>query len=372
MSRPLKVMFLIDSYLMPYAGTEHQLLALVNGLKERGIETELALLRESGYIRDQGFPCPVMVLDIPRLASLSCISKLWSFSRYLRRNNFSILHTYFNDSSIAAPIFAKLSGVKVIISRRDMGFWYSSLKLVLLRTSRLFVDAVIANSEAVKSITCEKEWFNRKQIHVIYNGHSRKPMDSAVLTNTTLFPERQTTIGLVANIRPVKRIDLLIRAFAILKGDYKDSILVVIGAGDTVKLESLASEIGVAEDVYFTGGRDDTASLIQRFNVAVLCSESEGFSNSIVEYIDCGVPVVCTDVGGNPEIIVDGETGYLVAPDNPQALAEGIRKILQDPENARQLTIRAQQRVQAMCNYDSMIQSHISLYHGLIEGSINQ
>src|SRR5262249_9130700 len=157
--------------------------------------------------------------------------------------------------------------------------------------------------------------------------------------------DQTPVVGIVANLKPIKRIDVLIRAFAVaFKYDPAVRLIVVGkdspshgGRSTREELESLAHLLGIHNQIIFTGGVDDPAPYVDRFTVAVLCSESEGFSNALIEYMQAGRPIVCTDTGGNPELVQDGTNGFLVPVGDVDTLADRLVKLLSDRAFARRL-----------------------------------
>lgn len=370
----MKIMYLMDAYRDPYAGTEQQLYNLIDGLDRSRFTPTLALFQPSAHINEYGFPCPVEVLNIRRMFSPYTLIRMIRFTLALKRNNYQLVHIFFNDASILAPVFLKMVGIKVIISRRDMGFWYTPGKLTILRGNRFFIDQVIANCQAVKQVTHKKEGMPLEKIQVIYNGSTLPgtgPIDRSALENMPYLKEGRKVIGIVANIRPVKRIDDLIRAFGLLRRYRSDVKLVIVGSGDTRPLQELVRELNLVDYVHFTGAQKDILPIIRQFDVGVLCSESEGLSNAIIEYMQCHVPVVCTDTGGNRELVQDGETGYRVPVGNIAMLADKIRQLLEEPGHAAIMAHRAAARVAVLCNLESMLSRHAALYAGLLDSSAN-
>jgi glycosyltransferase involved in cell wall biosynthesis len=360
----IKIMYLIDVYKDPYAGTEKQLFQLIDGLDRNRFSPALTLFRPSEYIEKNDFPCPVDVLDIQRLFSPASLLKMIAFARRLRKDGYRLVHIFFNDASLIAPPVLKAAGIRVIISRRDMGFWYTPGKLAVLRLNRLLIDAVVVNSEAVKRVTHEQERISPDRIRVIYNGYAPDPHSP----NRTIKLQKETRkVGIVANIRPVKRIEDLVRAIRIVRERYSDTVLVIVGSGDQKGLKTLASSLGIEHAIQFLGAQTNVMPVIRQFDVAVLCSESEGLSNAIIEYMQAGVPVVCTDTGGNSELVTDGETGYLVPVGDIQMLAERISTVLDAPERAAVMAERAFARVAKLCNMDTMLAQHARLYRHLLE-----
>jgi len=179
----------------------------------------------------------------------------------------------------------------------------------------------------------------------------------------------------VANLRPVKRIDILVEAFAGIGERFPDARLVIVGdclseeaAGTRRNLESVLDRLRIRERIILTGQVDEPMKYIERFTVAVLCSESEGFSNSIIEYMQAGRPVVCTDTGGNPEIVRDGHNGFLVPVGDAAALAERLVRLLSDDALARRLGAAACETVSSY-THTRMVTEQMACYDGVLAGA---
>jgi len=369
---PVKIAYLMDQYVHPYGGTERQILELVRHLDRRRFQPQVAVLRDSEYLKSNEFDCPVQVLGIDKIASATTMLRLFRYVQDLRRNHFSIAHIFFNDASIVAPPFLRSLGLKVVVSRRDMGFWYDRRNIRILRLSRLFVDRVVANSLAVSRVVQENEGFAATKISVIYNGYNNArgevTTESSARARLGVDPDG-AIVGIVANLRAIKRIDDLIKAFAIAARSHANARLVIVGTGELEgALTRLAESLGVRERVVFTGQIADVMPIIQEFSVAVLCSESEGFSNSIIEYMKCGKPTVCTNVGGNPEIVQDGFNGFLVNVADVNALADRIDRLLMNADLAETMGKNALASVRDKYDVSRMVAEHENLYERLITG----
>ena len=149
-------------------------------------------------------------------------------------------------------------------------------------------------------------------------------------------------VGVVANLRPVKGIDIFIRAAALVVAEFPSVLFPIAGDGDPVPYRKLAEECGVAEKVQFLGPVEDIPAFLAQLDVAVLPSRAEGLSNALLEYMAAGLPVVATDVGGTRELLGGVGAGNIVPALAPDALAERICQLLADQalrniigENAR-------------------------------------
>ena len=135
-----------------------------------------------------------------------------------------------------------------------------------------------------------------------------------------------------------------------------DAKFLIVGDGVTrAQLESLCADLQITPNVHFTGARHDVARLLTAIDVFALTSTTEAFPISLLEAMACGRPTVCTAVGGVPELLTDGETGYLVPPKDPQQLATRLVSLLSNPETARRMGRAGRQRVEAEFSLDRTV-----------------
>lgn len=368
-----KIMYLVDYYEGPQGGTEGQLLQLIQHLDRSRYEPAVTVLRSSSYIERNQLPCPVTVLGVTKLASMRSILRVLGYALRLRRENYELVHCFFNDASLIAPPLLRIFGVRVVVSRRDLGFWYTLWNLAVLRLVAPFVERYVANGQAVKRMVQQREWVPSGKITVISNGYIPRAENSAEAVSAKRLsgvPDRVSVVGIVANLRPIKRIDTLIEAFALINREYPDARLVIVGGdgpsqgGKSIReeLEGLARLLRIRERVIFTGRVEDPGPYIRRFNVAVLCSESEGFSNSVMEYMQAGRPIVCTDTGGNPELVHDNCNGLLIPVGDVRALADRLIRLLSDSELARRLGEAARETVRSSYTHTRMVTEQMACY----------
>lgn len=364
------ILFVIDHFRNPNAGTEGQLFQLVKGLDRTRYTPYLLVFSDSDYLREQGFPCEYEVLGHSRLSSPSMWLALWKFASRFRSRGGRLAHIFFNDPSLICPPVFRCQGIKTIISRRDMGYWYTPTWQAALIVTGRFVSAVITNSRAVKAVTAQKELLSPSRIYVVYNGYERGPESRVVPSELALLRRQYPSavfVGLVANIRPIKRIQDAIEALSGGGHSCSDSVhLVVIGDGDSSELKNLATNLGVNKRVHFLGRRSDVKSCLEALDAALLCSESEGFSNSIIEYMQAGLPVICSNVGGNPEAVEHGETGYLYPCGDVAALANFLTKLSENDELRRSIGDQAGKVARERFGMQQMVIEHQHIYQRVI------
>jgi len=373
--KPIKIVYLMDYFHGTTGGTERQLLELIGNLDRERCEPYLTFFRSMPYMDSHAFPCDVKVLDIHRLAKPSTLVRLLNFSRFIRKNHIDLVQIFFNDASVAAPFFCKIGGAKVISSRRDMGFWYTPGKLAALRFSNMFVDMMVTNCSAVQENVSRFEHFPKNKISVIYNGHDENrflqpPVDQ--FRKKWNIGEGDSVIGMVSSLYEIKRPHDLLAALKNILIKQPSAHVVFVGGGELeiTRVTKVARELGVEEKVRFIGKVEDPVPIIKHFDVCILCSESEGLSNAIIEYIGCGKATVCSDVGGNAELIHDGYNGFIIPVGDVGALAERIIRLIENPALRKQLEANAKVFFSENCfSIRSLVEKHMFMYTELMKGN---
>jgi glycosyltransferase involved in cell wall biosynthesis len=338
------------------------------------VDLSIALLRDAPTLRQALPGVPTVVLGLKSLRSPSTLGALWKLQRWARTQGSEVAHIYFNDASIACPLPLRLAGLPVVVSRRDLGLWYTRGNLPLLRLNRHAVTTVVANADAVKRHTMQHEHYPEHKVVTIYNGWRRRPdsSDHAAVRESLGIPLSARVLLTVGNLRPLKRMDDAIRILAAAKAPAEDVWLCVVGAdrpgkngSETERLRALAAELGVAGRVVFAGARPDPWPIVQASDICMLCSETEGLSNSLIEYSAAGKPVICTQAGGNAEVILDGVSGFVFQTGDVRYAAEKVTQLLSDPALAASMGERGRQRVNEQFAVDGMVERHLQLYRAL-------
>jgi glycosyltransferase involved in cell wall biosynthesis len=191
-------------------------------------------------------------------------------------------------------------------------------------------------------------------LKVIYKGHLPQWYQHANSRSRSEFQlsADDFVIGIVANVRPLKGIDVLLHAFKALEN--QTAKLIVVGALRGEALPAIADELGIATRVQFTGYLSDVISLYPLFDVFVMPSvEREGFPKAVIEAASCAVPAIVSDVGGMPEIVEDGFTGYVVPPADVGALKSAIGRIQELPDRGAALGQAARARVEQKFHFST-------------------
>jgi glycosyltransferase involved in cell wall biosynthesis len=354
----MKILFCIDA--LARGGTELQLAGLIDRLDRARFETVLCTLRPSPPgLTPVG--CRHLALDVPRLLHPAGLGAMWKLARYLRAEKFDVVQTFFQDSTVFAGSAARVAGVPIRLACfRDLGFWRNPRQEMLLRRVHPLMTGFLANSEVVKDHFARADGIHPDKIQVIYNGIDVERLPFVEHDGPTL------DIGIVGNLnRRVKRIDLFIEAAAQVAADHPEITWHVLGDGGLKSdLQAKANRLGLGGRVKFAGRVADVPAHLPRLQVGVNCSDSEGFSNAVLEYMFTGCTVVATDVGGNSEAITHGETGLLVPRDDPQALAVALEQLVKDVQLRRRLAENARRFAEKNFNWDRCVAAHEAVYRG--------
>jgi len=370
----IKISFIIDTIKTPAAGTERQLLMLLDGLDRKLFSPRLICLRNSDWLKTQEFQFPVERYNLRKMLSLSTIKRIRQFIRFTKKEQPDIIQTFFVDANIFGVIAARLAGCKIIISsRRSLGQGYSRLNLLFLRLLRRWTTSYLANSEAAALKTVDKEGVPRHRITVIYNGldlqqyRSISPEQRSQQRREWRIDNNETLIGVVANLRDIKNIDSLIRVAARLDNEFPSLKYVVVGEGpERPKLQNLIESSGLAGRFLLVGSYPDVVPCLAAFDIAVMCSSFESFSNSLIEYMAAGLPIISSDAGGNSEAISHNENGLLYPVGDEQGLENGLRKLFSDQSLATRLGESARKTAFRCFSREAYIKRHEDYYIQLV------
>jgi glycosyltransferase involved in cell wall biosynthesis len=372
----LKVWFLADRHFGPHGGTEKQILMLIRALCDLGHDVRFYVLRHTPYSRvTTDFPCPIEALDVESMRSWGAVRRMWGFRRLVRRDRPDIVHAFFNDAAILAPLFGRTRRTAVLTSRRDMGFWYDSPTLAMLRLANMRANLVICNAQAVAREVQKKERLPDSHLKVIHNGME----DLQATCNDD--KEREVTdradvpraadgirICLLANIRRIKRIEDFLEAAARLRDTCPNCQFQVIGHPNEPvyqnELQSLAVRLSIGDRLQFTGMLANPIEVLRTCHIGVLTSESEGLSNTILEYMRAGLPVVCSNTGGNPELVAHGHNGLLYATGDIAQLAACLDRLCRDSALRRSMGSAAARAAERF-SVKAMIDAHLQVYSQL-------
>jgi len=353
-------------------GAERMLISLVEALPKHEYRSLICLIK-GGWLNDElrqrGFE--TVVIPQPRTVD---VSWLWAVRHLVRAQRVDLMHSHEYAMNAYGSLVSLIAGIPQIATVHGKNYYY---KRWYRRLAYRFVarrGRMVAVSEDCRRFLSDKVGVPLQRISTIYNGipTERYKPSSAVRVNIRLalgMTTDQPVVGTVGNLYPVKGQTFLLQAMSSVVRHWPDCRLIIAGRGDLESaLKNEAKELGIERNVLFLGYRPDVSELLQAMDVFVLPSLSEGLSLSILEAMAAGTPVVATAVGGNPEIILDGQTGHLVPPGSGDALAEKILHLLENPTLAREVGQRSRLHVMQQFSLSQMVNRYLLQYVELLGG----
>lgn len=357
-------------------GLENGLVNLINGLPSRDFRHAIICIDDFTDFKKRIQRDDVEIHAIHKKAGTD-LSALWRLYRVLRKLRPDILHTR-NLAALDALLPAFLAGVRYRIHGehgRDIDdIDGKNRKLQLLRRfHRPLVHKYIALSQDLAEYLNSKVGVATDRIVQIYNGvdtNAFYPLSTPNDACSDLAHWHRTgklIVGTVGRLESVKDQMNLVRAFNILIDRYpalRETVRLVI-VGDGSAREAIESELAESTSrdlVWLPGSRDDIPDILRSLNLFVLSSLAEGISNTILEAMASGVPVVATDVGGNHELVVSGETGQLVPAANPDALCDAIARYIFDDRLRRKHGEAGRERALRKFSMERMIEQYGCVY----------
>jgi L-malate glycosyltransferase len=291
---------------------------------QAGMRPQICVFRNTKWLTPEIAGCPVTHLEISKVSSRDGLRSLMELTRWLRKQKFDILQTFFNEANLIGPCAGRLAGIPIILeTRRNLDHAHpdgpsrSHFRLQTLM-SRLTTQ-VIANSQAVLERIVESEHISRKGICVVYSGidlaHMRPTPELRAATRASLgITDDQILVGNISDLHAIKGVQMFVNAAAeAYRRDHRLRFLLVGDGELKIQLNQTIRIYGLQGIIRLNGSVEDVRPFLAAFDVAVLCSLAEGFSNSLLEYMACGLPIIATDVGGNREAL--GSCGLLIPPD---------------------------------------------------------
>lgn len=371
--RKLKVLTLVDR-LGTHGGAERLAMQVAERLDPARFERTLCASRFSAEERASEAVAPALAqLEQAgvRFVGLDRHSRveLWAWRplvSLLRRESIDVLHAHKFGSNVWGALLGRLARVPVVISHEhSWSFEGQPLRRLVDRhlIARLS-DAFVAVSREDRRRMIEVEGIPPHDLRFVPNGIPDPPKAGGRDVRGELgIGPGDPVIGTVGFLVPLKALDVLVRASALLAPQFPGLKVLVVGDGEErPRLEALIQELGLTQTVLLVGHRADVPDVLATFDVAVLCSDSEGSPLSVLEYMEAAKPVVATRVGGVPDLIDDGVHGLLVERRDHAGLADAVAALLRDRERAQRIGERARERRRREFDIDVMVRAFEELY----------
>lgn len=377
------ILFVIGS--LSVGGAERHVTKLAISLKRRGWDPAIFVFSPGGPMTDvlEENAIPIHAAAMPgwvndlgndRLrARVGLVITAFALWFLLWRQRPRVLHFFLPAAYIVGGIVSLFTPVRRrIMSRRSMNHYQANHILFgkLERWLHPKMSLILANSIAVKN-DLVAEGVSPKKIRLIYNGidveEFRSSRSRQALRDLENIQPEAIVLTMVANLIPYKGHRDLIEALGAINERLPPRwLLLCVGRDDGIQagLEHLALSLGIGENVRFLGSRKDIANLLALSDIGLLTSHEEGFSNSILEGMAAGLPMIVTDVGGNAEAVVNGTTGIVVPAKSPDRLGEAVVELLNEHKR-KVFGGRGRERVFNIFSLEACIDGYEEVYRTL-------
>jgi glycosyltransferase involved in cell wall biosynthesis len=252
--------------------------------------------------------------------------------QYIQEQQISLVHAFDTPSNLFTALWARAArSTKLITSQRAHRDLVSSTYRRLLRITDRRAHTIVVNCEFLRRHLIDDEGVPSGRIQLCYNGVDLDEFHPGPRERPAALTGEGLVIGVICALRPEKGLDTLLTAFANLAQSMDSLRLAIVGHGKSLEsLRALASRLGIAGRVHFEPGTARVIDWLRAFDIFVLPSLSEAFSNSLMEAMACRCAVVASRVGGNPELVAE-DRGLLFTPGDAQDLERALRQLLEQP-----------------------------------------
>ena len=368
----LRILFVLTG--LAYGGAETQLVRLATRLKSRGWEVSVvSLMPPKAYVEDlEAAGIPVFSLGIRR--KLPDLVPVLRFARIIRKWRPDIVHSHMVHANLLARIVRFLAPIPVLICSARSIDEGGRFREILYRLTDSLCDLTTQVSHAGLERYVRVGAVPRHKIRYIPNGVDTERFKPN-LEDRLKFRKELGVDGFVwlavGRFDPQKDYPTMLQAFARVVHKYSNTILLIAGDGPLRKtMENMTRELGVEKHVKFLGIRRDIPQLMNAADAYVMSSEWEGMPMVLLEASACRLPIVATNVGGNAEIVLDGQTGFLVPPKSPEALSQAMLRMMDLPEEVREkMGEQARKHIESNFSLDRIVDCWESLYYELLNRS---
>jgi len=367
---PLRVLHVLNR--LATGGTENVVLQLVGGLSAGTFEHRLAALRGIDPTLDK-LKVPGGALLLDGKADSGFEFMVLRLARVMRAYRPHIVHSR-NWGAIEAIPAARLAGVPVAIHSEhgyelDMLGGLPKRRRIFRRAAYSMADAVFTVTRELRNYHAQQAWFSPKRIRVIYNGvdtqrFSPRPELRASLRKQFGLPENRFVVGTVGRMVAIKDHPTLLRAVEIVANKGFDVHALLVGSGPELERNQqiVKASPTLAGRVTFIPSCDQVPDLLNAMDAFALTSISEGMSNTLLEAMATGLPVVATAVGGNPEVVVEDVSGWLFRPGDAETLSSRLTLLASQQDLRQRCGDAARERVIERFSLAHMLDEYAQLY----------
>lgn len=366
LQKKIKILHIITG--IDIGGAENHLLSLIKGLDKSRYNIAIAYLKGNGELREQFEKMGISPIYVGMKFNGDFIA-LWKLCRLIKKNRYDIVHTHLFHADIYGILAAFLAKTPIIISseHNEEQFLKKKIYSLLHRWVSLPCKKLIALSEHVKKYMLATGIRDANKIEVVYYGLDWSKYDNlgdySYIRKEFKIGEEEKLIGTVARLTEQKGLNYLLKAFArVLETEPKCKLIIVGRGGLEKELKDLSRKLRIEDKVIFTGFRKDIPEIMSNIDIFVLPSLWEGLGLVLLEAMAAKKPIVATNVGAIPEIVLDGKTGILVLPANTEALADGILRLIKQRNLAKTMGEAGRERLEVHFGIEKMVKKTERIY----------
>lgn len=326
-----------------------------------------------GWLKDrcENLSLPTVVIPMQSQWDVGWIVR---YCAVVRQERVDLIHAHEFRANVFGAIVAKLCGIPLVGTVHGKNYYPDHVKRRVAYRWVSKAAKMVAVSEDLRQFLADRVGIHRERIARIYNGvdmpERMSPEQVAQCRSDLGIKPSEFVLGIVGSLYPVKGHVYLFDAFRSVLKLHPKTKLLVVGQGnleDSLKRQVL--ELGIDHAVSFLGLRNDVPRILAALDLFVLPSLSEGLSVALLEAMSTAVPVVASSVGGNPEIVQDGQIGLLVSPKNASELADRILEVINNPEKSKLFGERGRERVAKEFTTARMLNQYEELYDRCLSGT---
>jgi glycosyltransferase involved in cell wall biosynthesis len=348
-------------------GSERQLVETALYLQGSRFVPHVGCFRPNGLrtqdLIDAGVP--ILHLPVQSFRSRGALQGARQMVRYIRDHHIQIVHSFDAPLNIfAAPVVRLVGRAHIITSQRgDRDLTGRTMKWLLRATDRM-ADAVVVNCQWMRQYLLTQEGVAEAKVRLCYNAVDTERYRRRAVDNSS---SRRLVVGTVCALRPEKGLDTLLQAFAQVR-DLGPELIIVGSGPEEARLRALSRELEIEADCNFVSATSDVVEWLSRFDLFVLPSRSEAFSNALMEAMACGCCPIASRVGGNPELVEDGQNGLLFGVDNIPELASDIRLLLMDASKRTTFAERSSSKMRQF-TYARAVDTMQAIYQSVLNSA---
>jgi L-malate glycosyltransferase len=369
MRQPRPILLMVRA--LTQGGSERQMASVAQSLDRARFNPRVGVFIDKGIRADElrSAGVPIVHFPVSSFASFDVLRQGWRLRRYIIEHNIELVHSFDVPTNLFSVPFGRLARRAIVLSsQRAHRELTPGLYGRLLRVTDRLAHGVVVNCDFMRRHLVDDEGVPPDRIHLCYNAIDIDAFHPARGGHTQVAGDASLVIGVVCALRAEKGLSTLLDAFYRVHAATPGLRLILVGDGPVrLALERQAQALGIASRVTFIPQTADVAPILRGIDIFVLPSLSEAFSNSLMEAMASGCCAVASSVGGNPELIEDGRTGFLFPKQDAGALAIILKRLIDNPEMRLAVAHAARQQIVRKFSLGTSISRMADIYESFLQ-----